>query len=166
MAAQHPDLIGDASRALKQGRAELFKRAAEKIGAENVVMTDLLPEHVDGTANGTWAQPSVGTANSYTNIENATVASTRWLMFTGFSSTEAVAELELYRIQRGTAVAREYPVNTIRNFKNGTFWASDPVIVNENTNVTLQAAGRTTSTLVDFNIFGETAERMGVTINP
>ena len=164
--AQHPDLTGDASRALKEGRAMLFRRAAEKIGAENTIVTDLLPEHVHGTANGHWATTSIGTANSYANMANATVSSTRWLMFTGLSHSEAIGELDMYRIQRGTSVAREYNVTTTDNFRHATFWASDPVIVNENTNVTLQFAARSTGTVTDYDVFGETAERVGITISP
>lgn len=165
----YPELSDDAEAAAKAGRRELLRRASEKLGADEVILHTLRPEDVGAANAAGYGTVNITTGNSFTDAVASggnTIANNRWLLIYGFANNEAVREIDLVRINRGQSTARKWNVRSLSMYQNNAGWSNQPVIVNDNTNVTLSFAAASTNTAADFAFLGEVADRRGSAINP
>ena len=165
----YPQFEGDAEAAAKAGRRELLRRATEKLGADEVILHDLRPEDLGAASSAGYGTVNLTTANSFVDVITSggnVIANNRWIVLYGFANNEAVREIDLVRINRGQSTARKWNVRSLQYWMDNAGWSNQPVIVNDNTNVTLALMATTVSTVADFAFLGEVADRRGAAVNP
>jgi len=113
----------------------------------------------------TWCKTMASAAKT-TIVNNVQNISNRWYYINGVYNNEAIGELTELFIKRAGQDARDWPVEPLRNWEYKTGYADDPVIVEENQRITVQGYASSASTICDWNLLGEVAEKKGLTINP
>ena len=168
-----PDFEGPAVQAVKDLTRVMKDRARTELSLpeSEIIVRSMRPQDL-GFASGTYGQLAITAANTATNLVAAnTIADNRYVGIYGIAANEAfsaagTAELEHVRITRKGSVAREWNIRALQLFENQTGWFSDPVILDQNTTVTIALFGSSTSTVADFELYGVTVEKRGLVVNP
>jgi hypothetical protein len=114
-------------------------------------------------------------------ISSQTVADNRFIGINGISTggnTVAAGLLEIsnrhrdlvplaqVRITHKGNLSRYWYVEPINNWENYAGYCDDPVIIDQNSLVTVETWGRTASSLTNWGLLGAVAEKRGLLINP
>lgn len=112
-----------------------------------------------------WCKAMAVTADT-TIVSAAQNKSNRWYYINAVGNGEAVGELINLKIKRAAQDAREWYVEMIRNWDENIGYVDDPVIVEEDQVINVTGYASTASTICDWGLFGEVAEKKGLLINP
>ena len=142
-----------------------------KIGPDKVVVRDLRPEDI-GLTQGRFTS-TMTTIGSWNKIINTyTVGDNKFLGISGvfyarITGTQAATQL---RITRAGSVARYWNIQGINITENAQRFFDDPVIVDQNQTLTIEAfvpgVSANTTKAENLILMGAVAERRGLTINP
>jgi len=163
----HLELKGVALDAYnKMVRAMVSKASRELgLGEDGLVIRPLRPEDIGLTAPA-WSL-NCTSANSWnTVIDSKTIADNRFVGINGVFHAEGAGEATQVKITRKGSVARYWDVTWIRNTQNKIAYADDPIILDQNTTITVEIYCTSASTLTDFGFIGAVVEKRGLLINP
>lgn len=190
--AFYPELKGVALDARNTAIQKMVEKAMRETGLpyKDLVVRPLIPTDL-GNGGGTWETIEVTT--TLAELHNVTVAQDTWLSIYGISlqpslnDTGGIAglssagsvnyvvtqalnreEIQRLRISRKGTVAREWTVNMIPGWTDRTGYVDDPIIVDQNTNITTSFVATSGSTLDQdsYAFLGDVVEKRGITINP
>jgi len=175
----YPELNGPALDAHRKMIDSLKARAMKELnlGPDEIVVRPLRPADLGDSSSS----PDYGfgmTALTWSNIvNNQTIADCRYIgingihMFANNASTAAtrdgVPPVSQIRITRKGSMSRYWPVHPISHFQHSTGWADDPIMVDQNTSITIEGLARNAASLTDvFDLLGVVVEKRGMLINP
>lgn len=169
----YKELDGNALRAYEQMVAKLRQNAKQqlKLSDAELVVRPLRPNDVstrsdwyfDGNqvTGSAWSTP--------TSVSAQVIANGRFVGINGvFNQATGVAgSITAIRITREGAVAREWMVDAVKNWRHQCGWADDPVTLDQNTSFTLSLLQGITGTLLNqFGLLGAVVEKRGLLISP
>lgn len=174
--AWYPELKGPALDAYRQMVANLYARAQKELGLspDDLVIRDLRPEDIGassadfrvGTANADWAtlidNKTIGD-NRFVGIYGVVLADTGGTDAFGLPNEPPISQI---RITRKGSMARYWNVKPVWAFQSKVGYTDDPVTVDQNTTITVEAWSRTASSLEGFTLLGVVVEKKGLLINP
>jgi len=174
--AWYPDLKGPALDAYKKMVQTLFAKAERELGLtrDQLVLRDLRPEDIGASS----ADFYVGTkaTSFYALIDNQTIADNRFVGINGIvlpntASTDAFGlesepPISQIKITRKGSVARYWNVKPVWAFESRVGYTDDPVTIDQNTTITVEAWARTASSLSGFTLLGAVVEKRGLLISP
>lgn len=189
--AFHKKLEGLALQARNDAIKVMLERASVELNVpkENLVVRPLRPTDL-GNLGGTWETVEIGTTLS--ELHNLSVGDNRWLSIYGlymqpsiyntsvgsllsagtgpFITAQITNNEEIHRLQisRKGSVVREWTINPIPFWESHTGYVDDPIIVDQNTNITTSFVASGASTLDGraYALLGDVVERRGLVINP
>jgi len=174
--AWYPELKGPALDAYRSMVRTLRERAMKELNlrADEIVVRDLRPEDIGASS----ADFYVGTkaAGWVALVDNATIADNRFvgingvvLMDTGGTDAFGFANeppISQIKITRKGSVTRYWNVKPVWAFEGKVGYTDDPVTIDQNTTVTVEAWARSASSLEGFTLLGAVVEKRGLLINP
>jgi len=167
----YEELEGNALRAYEAMVSKLKQKAMQelKLSADEIVVRPLRPLDMNTTLTDYYFTNNVsGSAYSnLTSFNSQTIANSRFVGINGIFNQDASSSLHAIRINREGAVAREWEVASIPNYKHQAAFMDDPITLDRNTSLTVTAWHGITSTLANtFGFIGAVAEKRGLLINP
>lgn len=182
-----------AIRARNEARARIVHLACKGLGVQvnlnailqvaaaggNIVETSLWPvikKEVDlrqlrpqdvfsSESTYSWCHTMSDSADT-TIVNAAQNKSNRWYYINAVAHGEGVGELIRLKIKRAAQDAREWYVEMIHTWDENIGYVDDPVIVEEDQVITVTGYASTASTICDWGLLGEVAEKKGLLINP
>jgi len=170
----YDEFKGKALQAYKEMVAKMVEKAMNEFKAsrDQIVVRPLRPTDLGGTDISTtapyWQFGFSGGDAAWSTISasGAVIADNRFVGISGVFHNEAVTDASQVKITRSGSVARYWDTLPIRTFKHKTGFADDPVTIDQNMSLTIQAYSRTASTTNEFGFIGATVEKRGLLINP
>jgi len=170
----YKELVGPALEAYRAMVSELKRKAMTELGLPEteIVVRPLRPDDIGPTNSGATQVYTYGqTATTWdTVIDGNTISDNRfvgingvWIAGTVASDHSPIAQI---KIKRKGSVARYWYVEPIWNWENKTGYTDEPVILDQNTTVTVENWGRTAGSIVEWGFIGAVAEKRGLLINP
>lgn len=159
----YKDLKGPALFAFQTMVAELKRRAMEELGLpeSEIVVRSLRPEDI-GKTTPSFHFATGGTGwRSYVNT--FTVADNRFIGINGFS--DGSSNTTQLKVSRGASDARFWNIQHLPNNENKLTFLDDPILVDQNTQLTIQAYALASAT-EKLRLFGAVAEKKGVLVSP
>lgn len=176
----YPTLEGPAMEAYRGMVSALKAKARTELNLTDadIVLRDLRP--ADLGEDSSTPDYNVGlTVLTWTAIvSNVTIADNRFVGINGvyqyMSGTSGagavvpnVPTVEQIRITRKGSVARYWQVKPIADWEHKTGWVDDPIIVDQNTTITIEGLARNASSIAGkFDLIGAVVEKRGLLINP
>ena len=174
--AWYPELKGPALDAYRQMVSSLLAKAERELGLsrDQLVVRDLRPEDIGASS----ADFRVGTkeADWIALVDSQTISDNRFvgingvvLMDTGGTDAFGLANeppVSQLKITRKGSVARYWNVKPIWAFEGKVGYCDDPITVDQNTTITVEAWARSASSLEGFTLLGAVVEKKGLLINP
>lgn len=146
---------------------ENLKRRAMKmlnLPASEIVMRALRPTDLD-LSTPEWSFNI--TSGQWNTMVNITVADNRFIGINGIvyleTSSQSISELKITRMGK---VAKYLNIEGIILCENPYQFIDDPVIVDQNTNITIEGYGIGTNATEKMGFLGAVAEKRGLLINP
>lgn len=161
-----PKLEGASLSALKYTNANIKERAMKELGLkeDEIVVRDLRPEDV-GLSTPEWTfNIASGTAWN-TMIDAATISDSRFISIVGImvmESTDSV--VSQLKVTRGGQVKRYWQIQGANYLEDATMYFSDPIIVDQNTSITVEGYGVSTDSAFKCVLIGLVAEKKGLLI--
>jgi hypothetical protein len=176
----YPEFAGPALQAHREAVQEMKRRATRElnVGEDQIVVRDLLPQDLGGSASTPDFYCNVkalGFGDILAKVNDAigaqTVGDNRWLAIEGVALNGTVTintepPVQQLRITRKGSVARYWTIGPVALFEHAAGWADDPVIVDQNTTVQVEALARTAGTTSALRLLGTVVEKRGLLINP
>lgn len=135
---------------------------------DQIVVRDMRPEDIMGNAN-TYYPAIGGQAGTFTDLVSggATVANNRFVGIYGVYSNATDGAFNQLRITRKGSTSRFYETNSIRLWQHRTAWFTDPITVDQNTNITVAFSQRTNlGSMADYALIGLVVEKRGLLVSP
>lgn len=178
----YPELKGPALEAHNAARLAILDKARKEgaLADDDIVIRPLRMDDLYATPNGS-ADYNIGlTANDFATsilVNNQTMDNLRWVAITGVynatplagtaATTNTTPMITQVKIQRKGADTRYWDVKMIGQWRHKTGWADDPVVIDQNTPVTIQLYSRAAGSIsTSFGLLGLVAEKRGKLINP
>jgi len=154
-----------AESAMEQMIAQLKSKAKQSLKTtsdDDIIVRPLRPEDV-GLSTPEWTF-NIASANAWNlNQLNTTIADNRWIGINGIlyamSSTQAVTQL---KVKRAGQNKRYWQVQGINFLENASIFFSDPVIIEENTNLTVDMYAIATGSTEKIIFLGAVVEKKGI----
>jgi len=172
----YPDLQGRALEEYRNMVAELKRRAMTRLGlpATEIVVRDLRPDDIGPNNAGSTQDNYYGiTATTWDTVIDANeIADNRFVGICGFYFGGTTANpgpgspLAQVRITKAGELVRYWHVQPIYNFRNKTGYTDEPIIVDQNTKITVENWGRTAGSVSNWGFIGAVVEKRGLLINP
>jgi hypothetical protein len=169
---QYQKLDGIALKAYEKMVVKLRQKARTelKLNDSEIVVRPLRPLDLQTTTTDWYFTQNACSGSAFeatTTISAATVANNRFIGINGAFNSLASSSLHAIRVTREGAVAREWTLTEVPNYRHGAFWVDDPVTLDGNTTVTVSINQGIAGTLTDtFGLLGAVAEKRGLLINP
>jgi len=167
----YPELKGPALEAYKAMVSQLKTKAMRelRLPEDQIVIRDLRPEDYGASSADGYA--GIAAASWTAIVDDATIADNRFIGICGFFQGSTIAAeprppIVQIRITRKGSKTRYWNVQDIGNWKHKTGWCDDPITVDQNTTITIDAWGRTASSITNFGFIGAVAEKKGVLVSP
>jgi len=160
----YPELKGRPLQAYRN-LVNKLKAIARTEAVTDIVTRPLRPEDV-GMPNPEWRWTATAAAGWATLIDAQEIADKRFVGIYGVRNAEAAGTITELRIKAQGEIVKYWPIQEITYFENQTGFADDPVIIKQNTSITLESWQRTSSTLTAFELVGVVVEKRGLLINP
>lgn len=174
--AWYPTLQGPALDAYRKMIAKLKAKATKELNLSEteVVVRDLRPEDLGASS----ADFYVGTkATDWLElVSNQTIGDNRFVGINGIqiqdttSTNDLGVELEpaisQIKITRKGSVAAYWVVKPVWSFESRVGYTDNPITIDQNTTVTIEAWARTASSLKGFTLLGAVVEKRGLLISP
>jgi len=168
----YPELKGAPLQAYRDMVNDMYARAMDELGLSRneLVMRPLKPTDLGpdiSTVNNEWRFGFSGGNTAWSDIvPDRTIADNRFVGISGVYHAEAITAVSQVKIKRMGSDVRYWHVHPITQFVHKVGYADDPVIIDQNTTITISAWSRTASTTVDFGFIGAVVERKGLLITP
>ncbi len=165
---QYGDLRGVPLDAYNKCCNELLRRAQQQLGLprEEIILRDLRSDDLGTT--GKWKH-SITTTNAWTTIFDAkTIDDNRFICISGMFTEMTAPVIHTIKITRAGSVARWWNVQRVGLQDDKEVHVDDPIIVDQNQTVTIEAWNgyTTTNPAEEFGFLGCVAEKRGLVINP
>lgn len=107
-----------------------------------------------------------GGNSAFSTITNSTntIADNRFIGINAVFNNEAITDALQVRIDREGTTTRFWQTKPIRHYRNIMGWVDDPVTVDQNTVLTVQAYSQTATTTTDFGFMGVVVEKKGLLV--
>lgn len=180
----YPELKGPALEAYREMVSNLKTKAMQELGLgpSDIVVRPLIPNDLGVGASSPDYRVGL-TALTWTTIINAaSISDSRFVGINGVALTanstilptlavgadvkNIVGNAEQIRITRKGSVARYWQVKPIIGFKNMVGYVDDPIIIDQNTTITIEGLSRLASSIAGLDLIGAVAEKRGLLINP
>jgi len=158
-------LEGPALAALTALTREVKKVAMTqlKVSEDEIVTRPLRPEDV-GLSTPVWTF-NISSANAWNTLISHTIASDRFVGINGVlyqvSGTAVITQL---RVTRAGQKKRYWQIQGVEYTENQTMFFDDPIIVEQNTPITVEGYATATSSAETLCFLGVVAERKGILI--
>ena len=174
--AWYPELKGPALDAYRKMVATLVAKAQKELNLprDEIVVRDLRPEDIGASS----ADFYVGTKATdwLALVDNATISDNRFVGICGVQlqdtagtnslGLEVEPAISQIKVTRKGAVTRYWVVKPVWSFESRVGYTDEPVTIDQNTTVTIEAWARTASSLKGFTLLGAVAEKRGLLVNP
>ncbi len=165
---QYHELKGTPLDAYNKCCNEILSRAQVQLGLprEEIILRDLRSDDVGVT--GKWKFSVTNTAGWNNLVNTYTIADNRFICISGIFTEESTPAVHSIRITRAGSVARWWNVQRVGLQDDNELHVDDPIIVDQNTTVTIEGynALTTTTTAEEIGFIGCVAEKRGLVINP
>lgn len=143
-------------------REEVKRRAMRKLPEEEIVIRSLIPQDL-GLATPEWTFNIV--TGIWNTLINTTIADETYIGIYGIlysmSDTQAVAQLKIECMESDE---RYWEVQGCNFSENASFFFDDPVIADQNTNITITGYGVDDVVAEKICFFGVVAEKKGLLV--
>jgi len=174
--AFYPELKGPALDAYRQMVQNLLSKAEKELGLtrDQLVVRDLRPEDIGassadfyvGTKATSWLalvdSQTIGD-NRFVGINGIVLKDTGGTDAFGIANEPPISQL---KVTRKGSVARYWNVKPVWAFEDKVGYCDDPITVDQNTTITVEAWARSASSLGGFTLIGAVVEKKGLLINP
>ena len=161
----HFNLEGTAMDHHKRMMAELKRRAVKELGTTDIIVRPLRAEDIGlSTPQFTKAPGGTGWINY---VNTVSVADNRFIGINGIHRGYGLTAMSFsqLRFTRSGRTSRIWNIQPIEDFAGNTGFFDDPVLVDQNQSLTIEAYSITNTT--DKMVFlGMVAEKRGIEINP
>ncbi|MCD6240466.1 hypothetical protein J7K27_02935 [Candidatus Bathyarchaeota archaeon] len=158
-------LEGPALAALTAVTKEIKRIATAqlKVSEDEIVTRPLRPEDL-GLSNPVWTF-NISSANAWNTLISHTIPSDRFISINGILyQVSGTAVLTQLRITRAGQKKRYWQIQGAEYTENQTMFFDDPVIVEQNTPITIEGYATATSSDEKLCFLGVVAERKGILI--
>lgn len=169
--AWYKELKGPALDAYRKMVSSLMSKAKSELGLSQneLVLRGLRPEDIGASSPDFYF--GLDSAAWSTLISSQTVNDNRFVGINGvvigpetaLGGTSMVSQL---KITRKGSVARYWNTQPIHGFEGKIGYTDDPVTVDQNTTLTVDAWARTAGSIENFSLLGAVVEKRGLLINP
>lgn len=165
----YQELRGRSLDAFAKTEDKLLAKASAQLGLirEDLIVRPLLPSDLYSSLNS-WNFAVTTTSSSSTLINNQTIADNRFCSINGICYPESTPLFDRVKITRSGSVARIWPIEHIPPQDDQTMWVDDPITIDQNTTITIEAYNDTTSTnpLENLIFLGLVVEKRGMVLAP
>ena len=165
---QYHELKGTPLDAYNRCCNEILSRAQMQLGVprEEIILRDLRSDDLGVT--GKWSFTVTSTCGWNNLINTQTIADNRFICISGIFTEESAPVVHSIKITRAGSVARWWNVQRVGLQDDNELHIDDPIIVDQNTTVTIEGYNGLTTTAVHEQIgfIGCVAEKRGLVINP
>lgn len=165
--AAYQELKGPPLSAQKKMVEDLKKRAMKelKLPANEIVIRNLRPTDL-GLSNPAWTF-NISSAGLWNTMVNITVADSRFIGINGIvyleTSAQSISELKITRM---ATIAKYWNIEGAILCENPYQFIDDPIIIDQNTNLTIEGYATGTNATEKMGFLGAVAEKRGLLINP
>lgn len=159
-------LEGVSLEAVRQGHSEIKEKAIQQLGlkTDEIVTRELRPEDVGLTTPEFTFNIASGTAWN-TMIDAKTIDDNRFVMIYGVRLCESTdSPVSQLKLTRAGQVKRYWQIQGANYNEDAVVYFTDPVIIDQNTSLTLEGYGVTTDTAFKCVLLGEVVEKKGLLI--
>jgi len=148
----------------------ILERAQLQLGLprEEIILRDLRSD--DLAITGKWGFTVTSTSGWNTLVNTVTIDDNTFICLSGIFTEEGATPPTVHtiKITRAGSVARWWNVQRVGLQENGEMHVDDPIIVDQNTTITIEGYNALTATTTDEQIgfIGCVAEKRGLVINP
>ena len=162
----YKELRGTALEAYNSMVSKLYEKAEKELGLpkENLSFRPLRPEDVRFD-DARWYANLTSTLTWTSVIANKEIADARFVGISGVFNAEAWGRIQQIRIKRMGSDIRYWDVSHIPNYQDKIGYADDPVTIDQNTTVTIDIQGVTTSTSTNWGLIGGVVEKKGLLVS-
>ncbi len=165
---QYHELKGVPLDAYNKCCTEILRRAQEQLGLprEEIILRDLRPDDLGVTAK--WGFTVATSLGWNTLVNTDTIDDNMFVCISGIFTEESTPTVHSIRITRAGSVSRWWNVQRVGLQDDNEMHIDDPIIIDQNTTVTIEGYNARTTTTTDEEIgfIGCVAEKRGMTINP
>jgi hypothetical protein len=170
----YPKLKGPALEAYRQMVSKLKQKAVQELGLpeSEIIIRQLRPDDLGGKASLSTQDFNFGRASAGwdTIVNGQTIADNRFIgvngfFFTGTHTGEATGCSQI-KVTKMGAVTRYWNVGPVEFWEDKIGYFDDPVVVDQNTTVTVETWTRDSGSQFNWGLVGAVAEKRGLLINP
>jgi len=158
-------LEGPAMEAWRKSLSAIKQRAMTelKVGEEGIIVRQLRPDDIGASSNSSTF--NVSSAGWNTIINAAQIANNRFVSINGVLVAESgTSVVSMLRVTRMGQVVRYWNVQDINFLQSPIIYFDDPITVDQNTSLTIEAYGMATDSSWRCNFLGNVAERKGLLV--
>ena len=167
---QYHELKGTPLDAYNKCCNEILSRAQMQLGLprEELILRDLRSDDLGVTGKWGFTIANAGTIGWTSIVNTKEIADNRFICISGMFTEESDPVVHSIKITRAGSVARWWNVQRVGLVEDNELHFDDPVIVDQNTTITIEAYNAHTTTNPDeqCGFIGCVAEKRGMTINP
>lgn len=170
--AFYPEIKGVALDAYNKMVQKLVRKAETELNlryGDGLILRDLRPEDIGTKVSDRepeWSYSPNTTTDWNTIVDATTIDDNRYIGISGVWHSEAVDEVTQLRITKEGSISRVWDLLPIIQFKHQVGYVDDPITINQNTSLTIEAWARTASTTTGFGFIGAVVEKRGLLVNP
>ena len=165
----YQELRGRPLDAFGKTEDKLLAKGTAQLGLArpDLIVRPLMAEDLDAAIDS--FNFSISTTNGLnTLVNNQTITDNRFVSINGICYPESTPLIDWIRVTRSGSVARLWPIEHIPAQDDSTMWVDDPITVDQNTTITIEAFNDTTTTNATENLIfiGLVVEKRGMILNP
>ncbi len=149
---------------------EILSRAQVQLGLprEEIILRDLRSDDLGEVGKWAFTMAKAQTIGWTSIIDSKEIADNRFICISGMFTEESAPVIHTIKITRAGSVARWWNVQRVGLQEDNELHVDDPIIVDQNTTITIEAYNHSTTTNLDeeFGFIGCVAEKRGMLINP
>ncbi len=165
----YQELRGRPLDAFGKTEDKLLAKGTAQLGLsrQDLIVRPLMPSDLQA-ALMSWNFAITTTSSLSTLINAQTITDNRFCSINGICYPETTPLFDWVRITRSGSVARLWPIEHIPPQDDNTMWVDDPITVDQNTTITIEAYNDTTTTNPTENLIfiGLVVEKRGMVLNP
>jgi len=163
------ELSGLALDAQNKMISELRAKGDREIGPGKWILRPLRPEDVELTTSGWLLTCSTNSAwGTFSELNTVTIDDQRFVGINGVFYTNANPEVTQLKIEKAGRTVRHWHIQPVPDFQNKRAWFTDPIIIDQNTQLTVNHFNETdtTQTKEHLGFLGYVVEPRGLVIDP